>query len=152
MQCYATLLNIHSILISLPMNGCHQNPTHISAQRPKTHSITPMFHFWDFIPGKVKISFSEHCWGPYTQASCKKIKKKEKLETIKIEHIHYMTIRKNTHTEDMNTHEKQLPLHRSVVCVVLCCVFSRVWLLATPWTVAHQAPLSVEFSRQEYFL
>ena len=28
--------------------------------------------------------------------------------------------------------------------------FSRVWLFATPWTVAHQAPLSMGFSRQEY--
>ena len=28
---------------------------------------------------------------------------------------------------------------------------SRVWLLATPWTVAHQAPLSMGFSRQEYW-
>ena len=28
---------------------------------------------------------------------------------------------------------------------------SRVWLFATPWTVAHQAPLSMEFSRQEYW-
>ena len=28
---------------------------------------------------------------------------------------------------------------------------SRVRLLATPWTVAHQAPLSVGFSRQEYW-
>ena len=27
---------------------------------------------------------------------------------------------------------------------------SRVQLFATPWTVAHQAPLSMEFSRQEY--
>ena len=26
---------------------------------------------------------------------------------------------------------------------------SRVWLLATPWTAAHQAPLSMGFSRQE---
>ena len=26
---------------------------------------------------------------------------------------------------------------------------SRVWLFVTPWTVAHQAPLSIEFSRQE---
>ena len=25
---------------------------------------------------------------------------------------------------------------------------SRVWLFATPWTVAYQAPLSMEFSRQ----
>ena len=28
---------------------------------------------------------------------------------------------------------------------------SRVWLLATPWTAAYQAPPSVEFSRQEYW-
>ena len=29
--------------------------------------------------------------------------------------------------------------------------FSRVWLFETPWTVAYQAPLSMEFSRQEYW-
>ena len=29
--------------------------------------------------------------------------------------------------------------------------FSRVQLSATIWTVAHQAPLSMEFSRQEYW-
>ena len=28
---------------------------------------------------------------------------------------------------------------------------SRVWLFATPWSVAHQAPLSMGFSRQEYW-
>ena len=28
---------------------------------------------------------------------------------------------------------------------------SSVKLFATPWTVAHQAPLSTEFSRQEYW-
>ena len=28
---------------------------------------------------------------------------------------------------------------------------SRVWLIATPWTAAHQAPLSMGFSRQEYW-
>ena len=28
---------------------------------------------------------------------------------------------------------------------------SRIRLFATPWTVAYQAPLSVEFSRQEYW-
>ena len=31
------------------------------------------------------------------------------------------------------------------------CVLSHVQLFATPWTVAHQAPLSIEFSRQEYW-
>ena len=29
--------------------------------------------------------------------------------------------------------------------------FSRVRLFAAPWTVAHQAPLSMGFSRQEYW-
>jgi len=28
---------------------------------------------------------------------------------------------------------------------------SRVWLVATPWTAAHEAPPSMEFSRQEYW-
>ena len=28
---------------------------------------------------------------------------------------------------------------------------SRVWLLVTPWAAAHQAPLSMGFSRQEYW-
>ena len=30
-------------------------------------------------------------------------------------------------------------------------LLSRVWLFATPWTVAYQAPPSMEFSRQEYW-
>ena len=35
------------------------------------------------------------------------------------------------------------------VCVCVCvCVQS--YLSVTPWTVAHQAPLSMAFSRQEY--
>jgi len=37
-------------------------------------------------------------------------------------------------------------------CCCCCCVrFSHVWLCATPWTAAHQAPLSTEFSRQEHW-
>ena len=30
-------------------------------------------------------------------------------------------------------------------------LLSRVWLSAIPWTLAYQAPLSMEFSRQEYW-
>ena len=29
--------------------------------------------------------------------------------------------------------------------------FSHVWFFATQWTIAHQAPLSMGFSRQEYW-
>ena len=40
----------------------------------------------------------------------------------------------------------------SSVCVCVCvCVLSCAQLFATPRTVAHQAPLSMEFSRQEYY-
>ena len=32
----------------------------------------------------------------------------------------------------------------------MCCMLSHVQLFVTPWTVAHQAPLSMGFFRQEY--
>ena len=35
------------------------------------------------------------------------------------------------------------------VCMLSC--FSRVWLFVTLWTVVFQAPLSMGFSRQEYW-
>ena len=54
--------------------------------------------------------------------------------------------------------ERVQPLFRQLItgqavptraCMLSC--FSHVQLCATPWTVAHQAPLSVGFSRQEYW-
>ena len=47
---------------------------------------------------------------------------------------------------------------RVSVCVCVCacmlthaCVLNYVGLFGTPWTVVFQAPLSMEFSRQEYW-
>ena len=40
-------------------------------------------------------------------------------------------------------------LLKTVVVVVYS--LNRVWFFVTPWTVAHQAPLSMGFSRQEYW-
>ena len=38
------------------------------------------------------------------------------------------------------------------VCVCVCAqLLSHIQLSATPWIVAHQAPLSMGFSRQEYW-
>ena len=34
---------------------------------------------------------------------------------------------------------------------MFCLVPSPIWLFVTPWTVAHQTPLSMGFSRQEYW-
>ena len=38
--------------------------------------------------------------------------------------------------------------NQTYMCV---CALSRVRLFVTPWTVAHQAPLSMGFSRQDYW-
>ena len=37
------------------------------------------------------------------------------------------------------------------VTLCICVCLSPVWLFATPWTAAHQAPLSMGFFRQEYW-
>ena len=38
-----------------------------------------------------------------------------------------------------------------LLLLLLLSRFSRVQLLVTPWTAAYQAPLSMGFSRQEYW-
>ena len=43
------------------------------------------------------------------------------------------------------------PLESELTSVCGLSHFSRVWLFVTPWTAAHQAPLSLGFSRQEYW-
>ena len=50
-----------------------------------------------------------------------------------------------------------IPCIKIVECYPLDCqgnevkLLSHVQLFATPWTVAYKAPLSMEFSRQEYW-
>ena len=39
----------------------------------------------------------------------------------------------------------------SKLCAVLCLVAQSFLTLCTPWTVAHQPPLSMGFSRQKYW-
>ena len=41
--------------------------------------------------------------------------------------------------------------HHTGACLILCISVSRVRPLVTPWTVTRQAPLSMGFSRQEYW-
>ena len=40
---------------------------------------------------------------------------------------------------------------QNTLCVCVLGHFSHAWHFATLWTVAHQAPLSIGFSRQEYW-
>ena len=65
-----------------------------------------------------------------------------------------MPPRKPPHFQDFKRNFSLLWLQDNVIIMrvikcVLCC-FCRVRLLVIPWTVAHQAPLSMKFSRQEY--
>ena len=48
---------------------------------------------------------------------------------------------------------KEVPLYFLNFYLGCMCAqsLSHVWLFATPWTVAHQPPLSMRFARQEYW-
>ena len=49
------------------------------------------------------------------------------------------------------TKQQQKSIHRHTACCAALSHFSLTQLCAALWTVAHQAPLSMEFSRQEYW-
>ena len=73
-------------------------------------------------------------------------------------HISFALFGHNTKQISQTTHQNFKSLCRSLNGVQLCILsagmlscFSRVQLFVTLWTVAHQVPLSVEFSRQEYW-
>ena len=75
------------------------------------------------------------------------------------DHIPFKTTSNSIHCPQRqlscSCHEMQCTLvgvhTRAHVCVWVCVpsCFSRVWLFAAPWTVAHQATLSMGFSRQD---
>ena len=44
-----------------------------------------------------------------------------------------------------------IPYHRLIITKICVQSLSCVQLFATPWTIARQAPLSMEFSRQGYW-
>ena len=44
-----------------------------------------------------------------------------------------------------------MALGPNLACNLFCAVLSRVLPFVTPWTVAHQAPLSMGFSKQDYW-
>ena len=59
--------------------------------------------------------------------------------------------KKNVYTYNWVTsvQQKLTQHYKSTKCVLSC--FSRVRLCVTPWTVAHETPLSMEFSRLEHW-
>ena len=94
----------------------------------------------EFLGGVVVRTWRFHCRGPGsipgqgTERSCKS-----------------HSVAKNQN-EQTKTQQHQVHTLYTTVCMCMyvpCRVLSRVWFFATPWTVAHQTPLSVGFSRQD---
>ena len=50
-----------------------------------------------------------------------------------------------------DTFELLLVRWMNLLLLLLLSCYSRVWLFATPWSAAYQAPLSLGFSRQEHW-
>ena len=79
-----------------------------------------------------------------------------KLKTVKLgllKTILHDIQRESTYKNKQHSHrlcgKTQRLCPNETMCV--CQSLSRVQLFATPWTVAHRAPLSMGFSRQEYW-
>ena len=70
------------------------------------------------------------------------------LKVMKYYMFHICTINKNNHYDILT--EFWIAHIGSSACMPAQ-LLSRVQLFATPWTIARQAPLSMEFSRQEYW-
>ena len=52
---------------------------------------------------------------------------------------------------ELGTSKFSILKNKVTLLLLLLSRFSRVRLCVTPWTAAHQASLSMEFSRQEYW-
>ena len=64
---------------------------------------------------------------------------------------HYMPFQSQVHAHTCVHICPIIPIIWSFPIVVVLQSLSHVQLVATPWTVTHQTPLSMGFSRQEYY-
>ena len=76
---------------------------------------------------------------PYSRPVGEREGKKKKM----CPYAHFADVETEVHWSYVNS-------QKSNSWVVVIWSLSHVWLFATPWTVAHQAPLSMGFSGQEW--
>ena len=104
-------------------------------QKPRTQLLLLVWLWVSQIPS---ILLAEHRWR-FPRSKHISVGNLELLESIVWTHGH------------INFFEMyHLPLSKPHLSAVLSC-FSGVQLCVTPWTVAHQTPLSMGLSRQEYW-
>ena len=66
-------------------------------------------------------------------------------------HLPFPTMNSSSDSTETPLAKKRLTMQRFCVCVCMLNHFSHVQLYEAIWDAAHQAPLSMEFSRQEYW-
>ena len=107
----------------------------------------------------IPFSSGPQCWMDYYNCSLGKMKQLSSLwEGLEIK-FHtlfwkfFPQVGKMLACLNLDLYEKWVSSKWSIMWMVSEWVksLSRVWLFATPWTVAHWAPLSMGFSRQEYW-
>ena len=104
--------------------------------------------------------FNRWCWGNWA-AICKRMKLENSLIPYKVKSRSVWFVQPHRRQPTRLPHPSDSPGKKTGVG---CHLFSNawkwkvkvkslshVWLFATPWTVAYQAPPSREFSRQEYW-
>ena len=97
------------------------------------------------------LGFQNHCrqWlQPWNEATCSlEVKLWQTSQCIEKQRHHFTDKSLCSQNYDFSSIHIQM-----WVCVCVCVShFSHVWLFETLWTVAHQAPLPMGFSRQEYW-
>ena len=66
-------------------------------------------------------------------------------------HLPFPTMNSSSDSTETPLAKKRLTMQRFCVCVCMLNHFSHVQLCEAIWDAAHQAPLYMEFSRQEYW-
>ena len=104
-------------------------------------SIFPSYSY-SFSPSLSTLS-----WVHFSTLPCKKKKKKKTTESCTHNFTTPTTDHRSKHKPKAQCLLQSLPTSQKVKVKSL----NRVQLFETPWTVAHQAPPSMGFSRQEYW-
>ena len=119
-------------------SSCLRNPVGQGAWQATDHRVTRVGH--DLVTKQP----------PINQQKQQNVNKKWALVIKNVSALVHSLWQISTLLWDIYNGETGCRIHENSLCVCAR-VLRPVWLLATPWTVAHQAPLSMGFSRQEYW-
>ena len=98
------------------------------------------------------IEFIKDLYHEYIKNCTNQQQKDSHIKRGKRFYRHYTRELENIYKWPINTSKCAQHLQCLCACVCVCvCTLSCVWFFVTPWSVVDQAPLSMEFSRQEYW-